>query len=304
MSQAKDLRRQLANGPIVVAPGVYDSLSALLAQQAGFGTLYLSGASIAYTRFGRPDIGLVGMSEVAQTLSEIRERIDLPVMVDADTGFGNALNVQRTVRLFERCGAAAIQLEDQTLPKRCGHLSGKTLVSGAEMAGKIKAAVDARRDADTIIVARTDAVAVEGMASALDRAERYVEAGADLLFVEAPRSREDLQKVAALFGGRVPLMANMVEGGNTPLLGGAELEAIGYRLVIFPGGLVRATARLMGDYFASLKRHGTTEPFRNQMLDFNGLNELLGTQQVLEHGKRYDADNFPARPGAKKGAAE
>jgi 2-methylisocitrate lyase-like PEP mutase family enzyme len=304
MSQAKQLRRQLADGPIMVAPGVYDALSALLAQQAGFGTLYLSGASIAYTRFGRPDIGLVGMSEVAQTLSEIRERIDLPVMVDADTGFGNALNVQRTVRLFERCGAAAIQLEDQTLPKRCGHLSGKTLVSAGEMAGKIKAAIDARRDADTLIVARTDAVAVEGMAAALDRAERYVEAGADLLFVEAPRSREDLQNVAGLFGGRVPLMANMVEGGTTPLLGAAELEAMGYRLVIFPGGLVRATARLMGDYFASLKRHGTTEPFRDRMLDFAGLNALLGTEQVLEHGKRYDADNFPAPPAAKKGAAE
>ncbi len=292
MSEAKELRRQLAGGPIVVAPGIYDSLGALMAQRAGFATVYLSGASIAYTRFGRPDIGLVGMSEVAQTLSEIRERVDLPVMVDADTGFGNALNVQRTVRLFERCGAAAIQLEDQTLPKRCGHLAGKTLVSPGEMAGKIKAAVDARRDADTLIVARTDAVAVEGLAPALDRARRYVEAGADMLFVEAPRSREDLQNVVKLLGNRAPLMANMVEGGDTPLLEAAELEQIGFRLVIFPGGLVRAIARLMADYFAGLKRHGTTQPFRNQMLDFNGLNELLGTAQVLERGKRYDADNF------------
>jgi len=295
MSHARQLRNHLGQGPIVVAPGIYDSLGALLAQQAGFTTLYLSGASIAYTRFGRPDIGLVGMSEVAQTLSEIRERVELAVMVDADTGFGNALNVQRTVRLFERNGAAAIQLEDQTLPKRCGHLAGKTLVSPGEMAGKIKAAVDARANADTIIVARTDAVAVEVLAAAVDRAALYVEAGADMLFVEAPRSAQDLQQVARLLGGKAPLMANMVEGGDTPLFDAAELERMGFRLVIFPGGLVRAVARLMGDYFASLKRHGTTQPFRNQMLDFSGLNELLGTAQVLDHGKRYDADNFPNR---------
>jgi 2-methylisocitrate lyase-like PEP mutase family enzyme len=292
MSHARQLRNNLSQGPIVVAPGIYDSLGALLGQQAGFTTLYLSGASIAYTRFGRPDIGLVGMSEVAQTLSEIRERVELAIMVDADTGFGNALNVQRTVKLFERNGAAAIQLEDQTLPKRCGHLSGKTLVSAGEMAGKIKAAVDARVDADTIIVARTDAVAVEGLAAALDRAALYVESGADMLFVEAPRSRQDLEQVARLLGGKVPLMANMVEGGDTPLFEAAELQQMGFRLVIFPGGLVRAVARLMADYFASLKRHGTTQPLRNQMLDFTGLNGLLGTAQVLEHGKRYDADNF------------
>ncbi|MEO8559175.1 MAG: isocitrate lyase/phosphoenolpyruvate mutase family protein [Rhodospirillales bacterium] len=299
MSYTKDLRRHLASGPIVVAPGIYDALGALMAQQAGFATLYLSGASIAYTRFGRPDIGLVGMSEVAQTLSEIRERVELPVIVDADTGFGNALNVQRTVRVFETAGAAAIQLEDQTLPKRCGHLSGKTLISAGEMAGKIKAATDARRDADTIIVARTDAVAVEGLNAALDRAQAYVEAGADLLFVEAPRSRQDLQQVAKLLGGKAPLMANMVEGGDTPLFEAAELQQMGYRLVIFPGGLVRAIARTMADYFASLKRHGTTQPFRNQMLDFNGLNELLGTAQVLEHGRSYDADNFTAGVAGK-----
>jgi 2-methylisocitrate lyase-like PEP mutase family enzyme len=289
------LRQHLASGPIVIAPGVYDSLGALMAQQAGFGTLYLSGASIAYTRFGRPDIGLVGMSEVAQTLSEIRERVELPVMVDADTGFGNALNVQRTVKLFERNGAAAIQLEDQTLPKRCGHLAGKTLVSGGEMVGKIKAAVDARRSADTVIVARTDAVAVEGLPAALERAQRYVEAGADMLFVEAPPSRQDLKKIAGALAGAAPLMANMVEGGATPMLEAGELEQLGYRLVIFPGGLVRAVSRLMADYFASLKLHGTTQPFRNQMLDFAGLNELLGTAQVLEHGKQYDADNFPGK---------
>ena len=168
---ALSLPKQLAASTITVAPGVYDALGAVLVQQAGFHVAYLSGASIAYTRFGRPDIGLVGMSEVAETLSAITERSGLPVIVDADTGFGNALNVMRTVRLFESSGATAIQLEDQTLPKRCGHLAGKTLVSQGEMVGKIKAALDARRQAETLIIARTDGIAVEGFDAALERAE-------------------------------------------------------------------------------------------------------------------------------------
>lgn len=187
------LRQQLAAPEIVVAPGVYDALTALLAVEAGFRTLYLSGASIAYTRFGRPDIGLVGMSEVAATLSAIRERTDIPLVVDADTGFGNALNVMRTVRLFERNGASALQIEDQTMPKRCGHLAEKALVPADEMVGKVKAAVDARQDPDLVLIARTDAVAVEGLGAALDRAEAYREAGADMVFVEAPRSRDELE---------------------------------------------------------------------------------------------------------------
>jgi 2-methylisocitrate lyase-like PEP mutase family enzyme len=297
------LRQQLSDGPIVVAPGIYDALGASLAQQAGFRTLYLSGASIAYTRFGRPDIGLVGMSEVAETLSVIRERVELPVVVDADTGFGNALNVQRTVALFERSGASAIQIEDQTLPKRCGHLTGKTLVSTGEMVGKVKAACDARRSAETLIVARTDAIAVEGLSQALDRARAYVEAGADIAFVEAPRSLEEMKQVVATLGGRVPLIANMVEGGSTPALDAAALQALGFKLAIFPGGLVRAIGRLMQDYFASLQRHGSTEPFRNNMLDFVGLNEVLGTAEMLERGKRYD-ESARVAPINRKGAAE
>jgi 2-methylisocitrate lyase-like PEP mutase family enzyme len=297
------LRQQLSDGPIVVAPGIYDALGASLAQQAGFRTLYLSGASIAYTRFGRPDIGLVGMSEVAETLSVIRERVELPVVVDADTGFGNALNVQRTVALFERSGASAIQIEDQTLPKRCGHLTGKTLVSTGEMVGKVKAACDARRSDETLIVARTDAIAVEGLSQALDRARAYVEAGADIAFVEAPRSLEEMKQVVATLGGRVPLIANMVEGGSTPALDAAALQGLGFKLAIFPGGLVRAIGRLMQDYFASLQRHGSTEPFRNNMLDFVGLNEVLGTAEMLERGKRYD-EGARVAPINRKGAAE
>ena len=198
------LSEQLAGDDIVVAPGVYDAFSAASAERAGFSVAYLSGASIAYSRFGRPDIGLVSMNEVAETVLTIRERLDLPLIVDADTGFGNALNVQRTVRLFERCGANALQIEDQAMPKRCGHLKGKTLVNPAEVVGKIKAATDARASEETLIIARTDAIAVEGFSAALDRAEMFVEAGADVLFIEAPQDDDQMKTLTAQFRYREP----------------------------------------------------------------------------------------------------
>ena len=292
MTLHQSLRGQLAGKDIAVAPGVFDAFGAVLAEQAGFHAAYLSGASIAYTRFGRPDIGLVGMSEVAETLSVITERCDLRVVVDADTGFGNALNVMRTVRLLESAGAAGIQLEDQTLPKRCGHLAGKTLVSTGEMVGKIKAALDARRSDNTLIIARTDGIAVEGFGPALERAERYAEAGADMLFVEAPQSEDHMRQIIERFGNRVPLMANMVEGGKTPQKTTEELAAIGFSLAIFPGGMVRAIAKTMQAYLASLKTHGSNMPFKDQMLDFGGLNKLLGTSDMLALGASYDANNF------------
>lgn len=287
-TESGSLRRNIGSGNIVVAPGIYDALGGLLAEKAGFSAAYLSGASIAYSRFGRPDIGLVTQTEVAETLSAITERIDIPVIVDADTGFGNALNVIRTVKLLERSGAGAIQLEDQTLPKRCGHLSGKTLVPAAEMVGKIKAALDARADVDTLIVARTDAIAVEGLDPALDRAERYLEAGADILFVEAPRSDDEMRRVTGQFKGRVPLLANMVEGGKTPIHPADELQEIGYSVAIFPGGLARAFAHMAEAYFGSLREHGTTAPFHNRMYGFDQLNALVGTPEMLAAGQRYD----------------
>ena len=282
------LRERLAEDRILVAPGIFDGLSALIAARAGFEALYLSGAGVAYTRFGRSDLGLVSMTEVAETLGAVRERVDVPLIVDADTGFGNALNVMRTVRVFERAGASAIQIEDQITPKRCGHLDGKNLIPPAEMVGKIKAALDARQSAETLIVARTDAIAVEGMEAALDRAERYAEAGCDLLFVEAPPGLDDMRAIAARLGARLPLLANMVEGGKTPMLSAGELAAIGYRVAIFPGGLARALARCMIEYFESLKAHGTTAPFRDRMLNFDALNALIGTPELLELGRAYD----------------
>ena len=283
-----NLAARLKAPEILVAPGVYDGLTAAIAAEAGFEALYLSGAAVAYTRLGRPDIGLTSVTEMTETMTLIRDRVDLPVIVDADTGFGNALNAQRTMRFYERAGASALQVEDQTFPKRCGHLSDKSLIPKGEMVGKIAAMADARSNEETLIIARTDAIAVEGFDAALDRANAYVEAGADVLFIEAPRSGDELREVPKHFNGRVPLLANMVEGGATPLQGAADLEAIGYSIVIFPGGIVRALAKTAGEYYASLKANGSNRPFADRMYDFNGLNDRIGTADLLALGKSYE----------------
>lgn len=282
------LKSLLGAPRILLVPGVYDALTGLVAERAGAQAVYLSGAAIAYSRLGQPDIGLVSMSEVADTIAVLRDRIALPIVVDADNGFGNALNVQRTTRQFERMGANALQIEDQTLPKRCGHLDGKTLVSAAEMAGKVRAACDARASDETLVIARTDAIAVEGFDAAIERAERYREAGADILFVEAPQSRQQLERIAAHFKARAPLMANMVDGGLTPALDATELEAIGFDMVIFPGGIVRALGRAAHDYYANLLANGSNAALKDRMYDFAGLNELLGTPAMLRRARDYD----------------
>ena len=282
------LRQRLAEPRALLAPGVYDALSALIAEQAGFEALYLSGASIAYTRLGRSDVGLTTYSEVADTLARITERVQLPVMVDADTGFGNALNVQRTVRGLERAGAAMVQLEDQTFPKRCGHLAGKAVIGVAEMCGKLRAALDARAHADTLVLARTDALAVEGLDAALERAEAYLACGVDAIFIEALRTPQQMDAACARFAQRVPLLANMVEGGQTPLQSADELAARGFRIVIFPGGAARAVAHSLAGYYGSLLAHGSTMPWRDRMMDFDGLNAVIGTDALLALGQRYE----------------
>ena len=282
------LRKMLQQVTILLAPGIFDALGMMLVENAGFDAAYLSGASLAYTRHGSPDIGLVTMTEVAETVSLIRERSEMPLIVDADTGYGNAINTQRTVKLFERCGASMIQLEDQSFPKRCGHLQDKSVIPAKEMTGKLKAALDARRSSETLIIARTDAVASEGLDSTLERAEHYLETGIDVLFVEALTSSGQMRLVNKRFSPRIPLMANMIEGGKTPLMSSQELEEIGYSLVIFPGGYVRATAKLATRYFESLKKNGTTEPFLEEMLNFNQLQSLLGTDEILNQGKAYE----------------
>jgi 2-methylisocitrate lyase-like PEP mutase family enzyme len=300
MSAEPPLRTRLSRPPIVVAPGVYDALTALIAEQAGFKALYVSGAAIAYSKLGRPDIGLVSMSEVAETVALIRDRVGADLVVDADTGYGNALNVRRTVRLFERAGANAIQLEDQDFPKRCGHLDGKTLVAAGEMVGKIKAAVDARHSDDTLIVARTDAVAVEGFDAALARARLYREAGADVLFVEAPKEKAQLARLCDSLAPSAPLLANMVEGGKTPPMSASELEALGFALVIFPGAIARVLAKAASEFYDALAAHGTSGPYRARMLDFQALNELIGTPEMLALGERYSDRSAPPREQTRK----
>jgi 2-methylisocitrate lyase-like PEP mutase family enzyme len=282
---ADRLRERLGEPRLLIAPGVYDALSALIAERSGAQALYLSGASIAYTRLARPDIGLTTFPEVADTLARITERVAVPVIVDGDTGFGNALNVQRTVRGFERAGAAMIQLEDQGFPKRCGHLDGKAVVPVSEMVGKLHAALDARDR--LLVMARTDAVAVEGLDAALDRAEAYLEAGADVLFIEALRDPVQMDAACARFAHRVPLLVNLVEGGRTPMQPAVELERRGFRLAIFPGGAVRALAHALGGFYGEIAAAGSTAGWRDRMLDFDGLNQLLGTPDLLDEGRRY-----------------
>ena len=278
----------LLRDEFILAPGIYDALSGLIAEQSGAKAVYLSGASIAYTRFGRSDIGLVSVSEVYDTLAAITDRIAIPVIVDADTGYGNALNVQRTVRNFERAGACAIQLEDQSFPKRCGHLADQRLVTQSEMVGKIKAALDARQNDNTLIIARTDARAVDGFEAALARGAAFKEAGADILFIEAPQSLEEMQKITATFAADIPLLANMVEGGKTPIRTANDLEQLGYKMAIFPGGAVRAIALHLQAYYQGLLKEGNNEAFSEKMHDFNGLNEVIGTKELLELGKKYE----------------
>lgn len=283
-----NLKARLAQTAPLLAPGVYDALSALVAQQSGFEAVYLSGASIAYTLLGRSDVGLTSYTEVQQTLSHITERVDLPVIVDADTGFGNALNVMRTVRGFESAGAAMIQIEDQSFPKRCGHLDGKSVIPAKEMVGKLKAALDARQSSSTLILARTDAIATEGLEKALERAEQYLACGVDALFIEALRTPEQMDTACRQFASRIPFLANMVEGGKTPVQSAAQLGQRGFKIVIFPGGTVRAVVHTLQGYYGSLHAHQTTLPWQSSMLDFDGLNEVIGTPALLTSGQQYE----------------
>jgi 2-methylisocitrate lyase-like PEP mutase family enzyme len=286
MNRATRLRELLAGEPFL-APGCYDAFTALLIEQAGFPCAYVSGASIAFSRLGRPDLGLTTLTEVADAVGNIRERVALPLIVDGDNGFGNALNVYRTVQLLEKMGASAIQLEDQTLPKRCGHLQGKSLIPVSEMLGKLRAAQDARRSGDTVIVARTDAVAVDGLQAGLDRAAAYLEAGADVLFVESLRTAGEFAAVGAALGARVPLLANMVEGGQSPILPLAELGRLGFRLAIYPGAMLRVLGYAGREYLEALRQDGTTDRVRSRMLDFRQLNAVIGTDVMLQQGERY-----------------
>ena len=291
MNHRARLQRQLQTDRVLPVPGVYDGLSALLVEQAGFDCAFLSGACLAFARFGRPDMGLVCAAELRETVAVLRDRVSIPLIVDMDTGFGNALNVQRTVRDLERAGASALQMEDQLAPKRCGHMAGKTVIPAAEMVGKIRAALDARLDDSTLLIARTDALGVNGFEDALERAERYLEAGADALFIEAPQSVAQMQQIGRQFGGRTPLVHNLVEGGNSPVAGSAGLQQLGYRLALYPAALLHQFVPAAQALLQVIANTGSTASLRSQLYELGDMNRVLGAEQLLAAAGQYAGDD-------------
>ncbi|WP_322754112.1 isocitrate lyase/PEP mutase family protein [Frankia sp. Cas3] len=267
--------RALINAPgAAVVPGVPDAITGRVAEQMGFPAIYLSGAGFANAQLGVPDLGLVTLTEIAAQTERFREAVGIPIVVDADTGFGGPLNVRRTVRMLEQRGASAIQLEDQLFPKRCGHFEGKQVVPTGEMIARISAAVDARTDDDLVVIGRTDARATDGLQAAIDRARLYKEAGADVLFVEAPESRDEIVQVAEALPG--PLLLNVVEGGKTPMLPADELGKIGYSLVLYANSAMRGAVRGAQIVLASLQENGCTEEVLGSMLSWPERQALVG----------------------------
>jgi 2-methylisocitrate lyase-like PEP mutase family enzyme len=283
MAPAAVLRRMMRDAAIVVAPGVYDGLSARLARRAGFAAVYATGGGIARS-MGYPDLGLLGLTEVVERVAGIVEHAAVPVIADADTGYGNALNTRRAVRAFARAGVAAVHLEDQTFPKRCGHLDDKAVVPIAEMAQKLRAARDAAGD-DLVLIARTDALAVEGLSSALARARAYAEAGAEVIFVEAPTSETEIETIARQVPQ--PKLINMFEGGKTPLVPLERLQALGYRIVIIPSDLQRAAIRAMQEVLSAIALDGNSRRMADRLASFGEREGVVGTVEYLELGRRY-----------------
>src|SRR5947208_15404921 len=274
MNPRKKLRELLAKPGYVGVPGAYDTLTARLVQGAGFDAVYLTGGGYSRAN-GYPDIGLITMSEVTQWISRTVDAVEIPVIADMDAGYGNALNVVRSVREYDKTGVAGFHLEDQVSPKKCGHYEGKQLVSKAEMDGKIKAAVDARRDPDLVIIARSDARAVEGLQAAIDRVNAYLEAGADVGFVEAPQSAEELATAARQL--IKPALVNVFEGGKTPMVPASELEAMGFRLGIYPSQTHRAAIRAAQKVLAVLKEDGDTRRIEGDLATFQEREDAVGT---------------------------
>jgi len=284
--KTKVLRNLLRSEDFLLMPGCFNAQSARLVEQAGFPAVYISGAAVAGNFLGYPDIGLASMAEVLENARNIAQVTDIPAICDADTGFGNAVNVIRTVRDFENAGIAGIQLEDQVMPKKCGHTEGKLLISKEEMVQKIKAAVDTRRDADFVFVIRTDAIAVNGIEDALDRATAYEEAGADVIFVEAPQNVEQMKRITRAF--KAPLLANMVEGGGkTPILPASELRALGFKIAIYPVSLWMASIKAMQEVLQVLKEDGTSLRCANQMVSFQEMFEVVGRSGYAALEKKY-----------------
>jgi carboxyvinyl-carboxyphosphonate phosphorylmutase len=283
------LRELLAGSDPVVAPGAYDALSARLVEQAGFGVVYMTGFGTTASLIGRPDVGLLGGAEMVDNARRIVAAVDVPVIADADTGYGNAINVVRTVQSYEQAGVAGVHLEDQVMPKKCGHMSGKAVIGADEMAGKIRAAVAARHDPDFLVIARTDAAAVEGLDAALERARAYADAGADLLFVEAPTSEDDIARVARELAGVAPLVFNWAEGGRTPPLSLDRIAELGYSLVLFPIGTLLAATAGIRSLLAALKADGTPAAALPDVPSFDEFTDLIGLPEIRSLEERFGA---------------
>jgi 2-methylisocitrate lyase-like PEP mutase family enzyme len=284
MRTSTQLRQMIASGETYFAPGAYDGLSARIVQNAGAQLLYATGGGIARST-GIPDMGLITANEIADRLEQIVDAVELPVIADMDTGYGNALNARRALRSFERAGVAGFHLEDQVFPKRCGHLEGKAVVPAAELCGKLRALRDALTDPDMVIIARTDAVAVEGLDAALDRMHQYMEAGADVAFIEAPRTLADIERIAAELP--YPKLLNMFWSGKTPVVPRAQLEALGFNLVIVPGDLQRTAIHAMQEAAKAILREGHTESLSDHMATFDEREAAVNTAHYMDLDARY-----------------
>ena len=279
------LRRLLEAPELLIAPGVAECVGARLVAEQGFDALYMTGAGTTASRLGMPDVGLLGVTEMADNAGRIADAAGLPLIADADTGYGGPINVRRTIRCYERAGVAGVHLEDQDWPKRCGHLAGKTLIPAEEMCAKVRAAVDARSDPDFIVIARTDAIAVEGFEAALGRAKAYEEAGADVLFVEAPTTMEQAEAIPRAFAR--PTLYNMAMSGKTPVLPGSEIEALGFGVVIYPGLSLSAAIPAIRRALAELRETGEIEASSAEMASFRDFFELMGLEAVQGLESRY-----------------
>ena len=290
MGKIESVRKQFAtmleDEGVIVTPGCYDALSARIIEATGHKCAYMTGFGTSASLLGLPDMGFITMSEMIDNARRIAGALDIPVIADADTGYGNALNVYRTVREYEQTGVAAIHIEDQTFPKRCGHLEGKEVVSSSEMIQKIKAACDARSDPNFKIIARTDARSVIGLEEAIRRARAYYDAGADIIFVESPYSVEEFKQIAEELKG-VPLLANMAEGGKSPMLSADELEKLGYKIVIFPVGLLFSAVKAMYSLAAEMRFKKTDRDVLDQMWSFKQFTDFIGVPKYNELSQKY-----------------
>lgn len=290
MGAATQLRERIEDDEVLLAMGGYDALSARLIEQAGGEVVYMSGSSVATSVHGYPDVGLTTMTEMVDRARQMVGAVDVPVFCDADTGYGNALNVRRTVQEYERAGVAGLHIEDQSFPKKCGHFDDKSVVPTEEMVQKIRAATDAREDDDFVVIARTDARAVTGFDDAVERSHAYVDAGADVLFFEAPTDEDELRRVGEAFAD-VPLLANMTEGGKTPLFTAAEFATFGFDVVLYPATGFKAAAKALQDVYREIAASGTQKAAMEKLVTWQGRNEITGLADVLELEQRYATDD-------------